>query len=341
MKYRTTARGSLAATASVIIALSGLLVSAPAFAQDAPLDEPGVTSPADDATITPAEGEAETTAPADEAAAPADEAAAPADDAAPAEGEPEDAPVVALAAPAAPAISSPADGATYTAPVTEISGTGVPTADIAVEDADGVALGTTTVGVSGDWTVTGLNLGFGEHSIVVTQTFEAETSPVAASTFAVVPVAPAVVSIPDGAVYAYDAVPTNVSGTGIEGATVNVWITGPGNDLGFTTTVVNGAWFVDFGGLGYGRTFTIEANQVVDGATSASTITKFTTLRAPGGAGDDGGDDGGAAAPGDDILAETGVDLVVPLVGTGLAIALLSAGLVLARRRRTPIEAAG
>lgn len=333
MKYRKTHRGSLAATATVIIALSGLFVSAPAFADDAPLDEIEVTSPAEDATSTPAEGESET--PTDEATAPADEAAP-----APTESEPEDAPVVALAAPAAPAITSPADGATYTAPVTAISGTGVPTADIAVEDADGVPLGTATVGVTGDWTVTGLNLGLGEHSIVVTQTFEAETSPVAAATFAVVPVAPAIVSIPDGAVFAYDAVPTNVSGTGVEGATVNVWIRGPGNDLGFTTTVENGAWFVDFGGLGYAGTFTIEANQVVDGATSASTITSFTTLRAPVGAGDGGDDDGAAAAPGDDVLAETGVDLVVPLVGTGLAIALLSGGLMLALRRRTPIEAA-
>ncbi|WP_435747723.1 hypothetical protein [Microbacterium sp. PMB16] len=236
----------------------------------------------------------------------------------------------------APVITSPKNGSKVTANVTTISGTGLPTAGITVVDGEGAELGTTTVNGTGSWSISGLNLGYGSHSVVVTQSRADEVSPQATSTFSVVPVAPGVTSIGSGSQFPHDEVPTNVSGTAIDGATVNVWLTGPGNDLHFAPTVENGKWYVDFGGLAHSGTFTIKANQVIAGAASATTTVTFAVLAAPGP-----GDGGGAVTPGDDgNLAATGVDTIVPLTASALALALLSGGLLLlARRRRTAIEA--
>ncbi|MCI0998428.1 Ig-like domain-containing protein, partial [Pseudomonas corrugata] len=69
----------------------------------------------------------------------------------------------------APVITSPADGATLNETVTAVSGTGLPTSEITVRDAEGESLGTTTVAADGSWTVDDLSLKYGSHSIVVTQ----------------------------------------------------------------------------------------------------------------------------------------------------------------------------
>lgn len=243
---------------------------------------------------------------------------------------------------AAPVISSPANGSTVTATVESISGTGLPTATITVVDGEGNPLGTTEVGSTGDWTVTGVNLEYGAHTVVVTQTRGEETSPEASSAFAVVPVAPGVTSIENGATFAHDGGPAQLSGTGIDGATVTVTLNGAeltaalvgsfAADSGvFTTTVVDGAWTVSFDAALQSGAYSAVATQTIDGATSDSTGVSFQVLAAPIG--------GGAGAPGDDgNLAATGVDMMVPLTATAVALALLSGGLLLIARRRRTIE---
>ncbi|WP_197066072.1 Ig-like domain-containing protein [Microbacterium sp. MEJ108Y] len=258
----------------------------------------------------------------------------------------------------APVITSPADGSTVNETVTEVSGTGLPTTTITVADAEGDVLGTTEVAADGSWTVDGLNLEYGSHSVVVTQTRtiegEDEVSPEATSTFSVLPVSPAVTSVANGAEFAHNDGPAGLAGTGIDGATVTVKLNGAepatANTAAlastfaaasgtFTATVEDGAWSVDFGAALESGTYTVSATQAIDGVSSAPTDLAFAVLAAPvaGGGGAAPGD-GGAAAPGDGGLAVTGADLLVPLSAAAIALALLSGGLLLVFRRRQLIE---
>jgi hypothetical protein len=256
----------------------------------------------------------------------------------------------------APVITSPANGSTVTATVTEVSGTGLPTADITVTNLAGETLGTAVVGVTGSWTVTGLNLAYGDHTVIVTQASAGETSPEARSRFIVAPVAPGVTSIANGASFPHDGGPAVLSGTGIDGATVTVVLDGvdvmsaPASaEIGalaaavdgiYTATVAGGTWSVSFPAALTTGAYTVSATQRVSGVSSAATSIGFAVLAvptAPGGGGGAGG--GGAVAPGgngDGNLAETGADAVLPLTASAIALALLSGGLLLvvARRRR-------
>ncbi|MFJ4999287.1 S1 family peptidase [Microbacterium sp. NPDC088619] len=255
----------------------------------------------------------------------------------------------------APVITSPADRSTVTEAVTAISGTGLPTTGITVTDAEtDDVLGTTEVAADGSWTVDGLTFGYGEHSVVVTQTRDGEVSPEATSTFAVRPVSPAVTSVANGAEFAHNDGPSGLAGTGIDGATVTVKLNGAepasANTAAlagafaaasgtFTATVEDGAWSVQFGAALESGTYTVSATQVVDGVSSAPTDLAFAVLAAPvaGGGGAAPGD-GGAAAPGDGGLAVTGADMLVPLSAAAIALALLSGGLLLVFRRRQTME---
>lgn len=258
----------------------------------------------------------------------------------------------------APVITSPADGSTVNETVTAISGTGLPTTTITVADAEGDVLGTTEVAADGSWTVDGLTLEYGSHSVVVTQTRtidgEDEVSPEATSSFSVVPVAPAVTSVANGAEFAHNDGPSGLAGSGIDGATVTVKLNGAeptsANTAAlagafaaasgtFTATVEDGAWSVDFGAALEPGTYTVSATQAIDGVSSAPTDLAFAVLAAPvaGGGGAAPGE-GGAAAPGDGGLAVTGADMLVPLSAAAIALALLSGGLLLVFRRRQLIE---
>lgn len=258
----------------------------------------------------------------------------------------------------APVITSPADGSTVNETITAISGTGLPTTTITVADAEGDVLGTTEVAADGSWTVDGLTLEYGSHSVVVTQTRtidgEDEVSPEATSSFSVVPVAPAVTSVANGAEFAHNDGPSGLAGSGIDGATVTVKLNGAeptsANTAAlagafaaasgtFTATVEDGAWSVDFGAALEPGTYTVSATQAIDGVSSAPTDLAFAVLAAPvaGGGGAAPGE-GGAAAPGDGGLAVTGADMLVPLSAAAIALALLSGGLLLVFRRRQLIE---
>lgn len=263
----------------------------------------------------------------------------------------------------APVITSPADGSTVNAPVTAVSGTGLPTAEITVSNVKGETLGTAVVAADGNWTVDGLKLGYTpQHKIVVTQTRTIEgvdeVSPEATSTFAVVPAAPAVTSVANGAEFPHDGGPSVLSGTGISGATVTVTLTGaePAPAAGttaalaasfaaasgtFTATVESGSWAVDFGAALQPGTYTVSVTQSIGGAASAPTDVAFSVLAAPvvgGGGAAPAPGEGGAAAPGDGGLANTGGDVIVPLTAAAIALALLSGGFLLLARRRQTIE---
>ncbi|MBC6496515.1 LPXTG cell wall anchor domain-containing protein [Microbacterium sp. 4-7] len=261
----------------------------------------------------------------------------------------------------APVITSPADGSTVNETVTAISGTGLPTTAITVTDAqtDDV-LGTTEVAADGSWTVDGLTLEYGSHSVVVTQTRtidgEDEVSPEATSSFSVIPVSPAVTSVANGAEFAHNDGPSGLAGSGIDGATVTVKLTGAEPTTAntaalagafaaasgtFTATVEDGAWSVDFGAALESGTYTVSATQAIDGVSSAPTDLAFAVLAAPvagGGGAAPAPGEGGAAAPGDGGLAATGSDMLVPLTAGAIALALLSGGLLLVVRRRQQIQ---
>lgn len=261
----------------------------------------------------------------------------------------------------APVITSPADGSTVNETVTAISGTGLPTTAITVTDAqtDDV-LGTTEVAADGSWTVDGLTLEYGSHSVVVTQTRtidgEDEVSPEATSSFSVIPVSPAVTSVANGTEFAHNDGPSGLAGSGIDGATVTVKLTGAEPTTAntaalagafaaasgtFTATVEDGAWSVDFGAALESGTYTVSATQAIDGVSSAPTDLAFAVLAAPvagGGGAAPAPGEGGAAAPGDGGLAATGSDMLVPLTAGAIALALLSGGLLLVVRRRQQIQ---
>lgn len=262
----------------------------------------------------------------------------------------------------APVITSPANGDKLNEPVTAATGTGLPTAEITVSDADGKTLGTTVVAADGSWTVDGLKLGYkAQHQIVVTQTRTIEgteeTSPEATSTFAVIPASPVVTSVANGAEFPHDGGPSVLSGTGITGAEVTVTLTGaepaPAATTAalaasfaaasgtFTATVENGSWAVDFGAALQPGTYTVSVTQAIDEVASAPTGVAFSVLAAPvpgGGGAAPAPGEGGAAAPGDGGLANTGGDVIVPLSAAAIALALLSGGFLLLARRRQTVE---
>ena len=253
---------------------------------------------------------------------------------------------------AAPIITSPTSGTTITPPVTAITGTGLPTADITVVDGAGATLGTAVVDGTGNWTVDGLTLGYGSHTVVVTQSRAGEVSPEATASFTVVPVAPGVTSIAGGSAFPHDAGPSSLSGTGIDGATVTVVLTGVDApvakaDAGalaalsgvYTTTVAGGTWSVTFPEVLMTGSYTVSARQSVSGFVSSATLVSFSVLGVPAPGGGVVAPGGTGNGSGSGNLAQTGADALVPMGAAAVALALLSGGLLLMARRRRTIEA--
>lgn len=244
-----------------------------------------------------------------------------------------------------PVIVSPADGSTATSAVTSVSGTGVPTAAVVVTiDGD---KHTTTVDAAGNWTVTGLELGYGDHSVSAVQTANDDASDAAKSAFRVVPAAPAITSIANGASFAHDKGPTALSGTGIDGATITVQLNGAEpaaatNALAaasgtFTATVEDGAWSVEFDAALQPGTYTATAVQSIRGVDSAAVDAVFSVLAAPIATSTPG--TGGNGGTGEGDLAVTGGDMLVPLIASVGALILVAGGITLmVMRRRKPTQ---
>ena len=254
---------------------------------------------------------------------------------------------------AAPVITSPADGASIDSTVTAVSGTGLSGAEV-VATVNGTEY-TTTVDGSGNWTIKGLELTYGKHSVSVVQTANDDTSDAATSAFSVVPVAPAVTSITNGTTFAHDNGPTALSGTGIDGATVTVKLNGAepaamvAESGSYPAEVVDGKWTVKFDAALQPGSYTVSATQSIEGVASAPVSLAFsvlvepapapttppapepTTPPAPGGEGGNGGEDVN--------LATTGTDMIVPLSASAGALVLLAGGITLLTiRRRKLIE---
>ncbi len=197
---------------------------------------------------------------------------------------------VVLGAPSVDDITSEESGVTLT-------GTGVPGAELDItvtrEGADPVSL-TATVNEDGTWSVP-TELEYGTYTVSATQTFEDQTSAAGTGTVSVVPAAPAITSVKPGATFEAADAPSSISGTGIEGATVVVKLNG--EEVGTATAggaasesgvsaeaaVVgaDGTWTIDLGAQLSAGTYTVEATQAINGATSSATSLVFNVAAAP------------------------------------------------------------
>ncbi|WP_461472475.1 Ig-like domain-containing protein [Microbacterium sp. HJ5] len=137
--------------------------------------------------------------------------------------------VIDATAPPAPTVVEPADGSTTTDTTPVISGTAEPNSTVTVI-IDGVSIGTTPAGPTGDWTFsTTTPLTEGEHTVTATATDEAgNTGPESAgNTFTVDSLAPAapVISAPADGSSTNDTTP-DITGTAEPNSTVTVRIDG-------------------------------------------------------------------------------------------------------------------
>jgi outer membrane protein assembly factor BamB len=122
----------------------------------------------------------------------------------------------------APTITAPATGFDTTSTVVTVGGTGFPGATITLTDTGtgALAVGSTTVDGSGNWSTTGV-LGYGTHSLTATETGNGSTSdPSNTVTGIVRPAAPMISSPATGS---STASPLTISGAAAPGAMVNLF----------------------------------------------------------------------------------------------------------------------
>ncbi|MFB2599550.1 hypothetical protein ACEXQE_17300 [Herbiconiux sp. P17] len=225
----------------------------------------------------------------------------------------------------APAITSPFNGQQVETSISALSGTGEPGATVTLT---GSVDETALVGPDGTWSVD-VELGYGSYSVSAVQNrVDASTSPSVTAAFTVVPVAPAITSPTDGSVFDAGNGPTQVTGTGIDGARVTVTVNGA---VGGYTTVVDGKWVLPLAAeenpaaqLPAGAV-TFSATQTIDGATGAAATSTITIKAAAGGGSTTAGGPGAA-------LANTGAP-VAPLLGGGVLLLLAAGGLLMVARR--------
>lgn len=224
---------------------------------------------------------------------------------------------------AAPKFTSPYEGQSVETVLPALRGTGTPGATVTLT---GDVEDTATVGSDGAWSVD-VELGYGKYTVSATQSAEGSTtSPAASLSFQVAPVAPAITDPKSGTGYDQGAGPQSVSGTGIDGATVTLWVNGT---IVGTDTVTDGTWSIALGGQLAAGTVTITATQSIEGMASAGTTSTITVTAVNGGG--NGGGSVPAGNPGTG-LANTG-GTVAPLLGGGLALLLAAGGALLIARR--------
>lgn len=234
--------------------------------------------------------------------------------------------------PAAPVITAPTAGGTAEGSVNKITGTG--SAGATVKLGDG-ASGEAVVGDDGTWSVA-VELTIGDHRVTARQSIGGLTSATTAVAFAVVPGAP-VITAPTGETDLLErALPRAITGTGLDGAEVQVSVDGA--SVG-TATVSNGVWKLPFpADLGPGM-HNLTATQSVNGKTSAATTVELfvapsmTNPNAPS----------QPSAPSDpkpeapdssDDLAATGASDATPAILGGVGLLIAGAIAVVISRRR-------
>lgn len=245
----------------------------------------------------------------------------------------------------APAITSPENEQRSTEVVTQVTGTGMPGAEVSLT---GDAEGSATVGEDGNWSVD-VELGFGEHTVGATQTKSGVESEARWVSFSVVPGAPSIVTPEDGSTHEEGMLPAITGESPLNGAKVTLDIEGPEaaaatldaiRDAG-GAEVVGGVWMVELEEQLAPGTYTIDAKQSIDGVTSDAASVTFEVVAAGAGGGDDGdqdgdeGDQGGDDGDEGDDLAPTGADTastILPLAGGAAVILLAGATLLMVRR---------
>lgn len=192
----------------------------------------------------------------------------------------------------APVIAAPDGGAALTS-LSRIDGTGTPGLTVKLT---GDVRGSADVQQDGQWSIPVTGPVYGQLSVHAVQTSDGVVdSPSVTRTFTVVPGVPAVSSIVDGVHLSQDALPTTISGTGVDGADVTVAIDGipvgaaqagaGGTGVGARAVVrsmvpqvlvAGGGWSVPFpAGLTLGS-HTLSITQSVDGIASAPRLVAFT-----------------------------------------------------------------
>ncbi|MCG7287267.1 S1 family peptidase [Cellulomonas sp. ACRRI] len=202
-------------------------------------------------------------------------------------------------------VTRPGDGERVLTALQRIAGVGVPGETV---ELSGAVAATLVVADDGTWEHP-VDLSYGRYSVTVAQV-SGEPSVPMTNTFEVVPVAPAITGLDDGATFPEGAAPTTVSGTGLDGATVEVTV---GDRAAVRADVTAGGWALALGdALGAGH-HVIAATQTINGAASDATAVGITVTA--------------TAAPAvtatDDPLARTGA-------GTAGLIAAIAAVLLLA-----------
>ncbi|MDJ0352600.1 S1 family peptidase [Pseudarthrobacter sp. PH31-O2] len=191
----------------------------------------------------------------------------------------------------APGITTPADAALPG--LGSVAGTGMPGAVVTLS---GDVAGTGTVALDGQWTVPVERPAFGKVTATATLSSPGiADSPSSSKTFTVIPPAPAETTVPDGWHFRQDALPSSISGTGVDGADVIVSIDGApvgaahagagGAGTGARAVVrsfvpqvlvAGGRWSVPFpSGLAVGA-HTLSVTQSVDGVASDPLLVAFT-----------------------------------------------------------------
>jgi len=228
---------------------------------------------------------------------------------------------------APPVFTAPVNGQLIETSLKAVTGTGKAGATVTLT---GDVTGTATVDGAGNWSVPA-DLSYGSYSITATQdtadvnpTAAREFQAQAASTgttvaFQVGPVAPVISTPAAGVVYAEGNGPTQVNGTGINGAIVTVLV----NGVSAGTTVANGEWVLPLVGQLAAGSVTITATQAINGVTGTAATSTITIAAATA----------PAATPGTPAaLANTGAP-VMPLLGGGLALLIAAGGMMLIARR--------
>lgn len=234
--------------------------------------------------------------------------------------------------------------------LTSVAGTGTPGATVTLS---GDVAGSGLVGPDGRWAISLTDPApYGKVNVTAVQQFTGlPDSPSATAGFAVMPPAPAVSSIHEGQQVRQDMPPAAISGAGLNGANVTVFIdgvrvtgasaegtAGSGSSAHAAAPLVlvdGGTWSVPFPtGLAVG-THTVSALQEIDGVASAQVLVTFSIAAPPPVLPAAGSREDGPAAVAAGSLARTGPSAVLPAAGAAAAaIAVGGLLMVLARRRR-------
>lgn len=179
--------------------------------------------------------------------------------------------------PTAPGITSPENGANFTEPVTKITGTAAANTEVTLS---GDVNAKVTSDADGNWSHSVDLSDRREYTVHAQQTINGKTSDRVTVTFTVgaaAPAAPEFINPVDGGSYVEGQVPTTITGTGTNGATVELRV---GDRVVGTGTVDANVWSIKIEQLPVGE-HKLAARQIVDGVASTDAVITITVTAAP------------------------------------------------------------